>query len=187
MENNTVTEYSTAPIFNQITGERASLGSLWKEKPAVLLFLRRLGCSICRAYAKEVDFHRQYFEDNGVRIVALSFEKYGEGSDSDRSFEKGKYWTGESFSVDKDVYTELFKRKGLMDGFFGLMDIDKKVMNKVKEQGVSGNLKGDGFQLGGQFIVSTTGDVIFEHRQKKYGDDAEISELKEAVHKIVKC
>ena len=185
MENNTVTEYSTAPIFNQNTGDRTSLGSLWKDKPAVLLFLRRLGCSICRAYAKEVDTYRQKFENMGVRVVALSFEKYGEGSDSDRSFEKGRYWTGESYSVDKQVYSELFKRKGFVDGFYGLLDINKKVMNKVKEQGVSGNFKGDGFQLGGQFVVSKNSEVIFEHRQKKYGDDAEISELEEAIRKTI--
>ena len=177
MESSTVTEYSTAPIFNQVTGERASLGSLWKTRPVVLLFLRRLGCAICRAYAKEMYSHIKQFDAIGVSVVALSFERFGEGSDSDHSFAKGGYWLGTIYSIDKEVYTELFDRKGLMNGFFGLMDINKAVRDKVKAQGVTGNLKGDGFQLGGQFVVDTKGEVVFEHRQKKYGDDAELEDL----------
>lgn len=180
-----ITEYSTAPIFNQTTGGRSSLSSLWKERPVVLLFLRRLGCSICRAYAKEMDACREEFEKIGVSVVALSFERYAEGSDTDYSFEKGNFWTGDIYSIDKEVYSELFVRKGLFDGFYGLMDINKAVRNKVRAQGVSGNLKGDGFQLGGQFVVNTTGEVVFEHRQKSYGDNAELDELLEAAKRAV--
>lgn len=38
---------------------------------------------------------RKELEDLGVNVVALSFENFGEGSDVDRSFEKGNYWSGE--------------------------------------------------------------------------------------------
>ena len=185
MSKSCVTEYSTAPIVHQITGERTSLGSLWKTRPVVLLFLRRLGCAICRAYAKEADSYREKFNELGVNVVALSFEQFGEGSDTDRSFAKGKYWLGDIYSIDKTVYTELFDRKGLMNGFYGLMDISKSVRDKVKAQGVSGNLKGDGFQLGGQFVIDTSSNVVFEHRQKKYGDDAEIVDLLDAAQRAV--
>jgi hypothetical protein len=44
----------------------------------------------------------------------MSFEHFGQGSDADRSFEKGRFFTGDVW-VDpgKGMYEALFKRKGL--------------------------------------------------------------------------
>lgn len=155
------------------------LEDLWKEKPCVLFFLRRLGCPICRAYIQMVEQFRGEYEKRGVNLVCLSFEALGEGSDFDRSFEKYSFWNGPLYTIDKTVYQELFGRKGMFDNFFGLLDIDKEALERSKD--TPGNYKGDGFQLGGQFVVAKGGKVVLEHRQKLFGDDAKLIDIFNAV------
>ena len=50
-----------------------------------------------------------------------------------------------------------------------------------------GNLKGDGTLLGGVFVIAP-GDkgIIFEHREKYWGDYANSSDVMKAVEKMVK-
>lgn len=159
------------------------LCALWRDKPVVLLFLRRLGCPICRAYIQELSKAAYLFEQMGVHLVCLSFEELGQGSDYDRSFEAGKYWTGPLYTIDKSVYAQLFGRKGFFDNFYGLFDMDKDALKSVKEQNVKGNFSGDGFQLGGQFVIDTKGNVLLDHRQKLFGDDAKFTDILQAAEK----
>ena len=161
--------------------DKRPLCSLWKDKPVVLLFLRRLGCPICRAYIQALSKAASLFEELGAQLICLSFEALGEGSDFDRSFEAGKYWSGPLYTIDKSVYAELFGRKGFFDNFYGLFDMDKDALKSVKDQKIEGNYKGDGFQLGGQFVVDTRGRVLLDHRQKLFGDDAKFGDLLKAV------
>jgi prostamide/prostaglandin F2alpha synthase len=170
-----ILDFGTRSIINaRDTSEVLALKDLWEKKPCALFFLRRLGCPICRAYIQMVEKFRREYEAKGVNLVCLSFESFGEGSDFDRSFTKYAFWNGPIYTIDKSVYKELFGRKGLFDNFYGLLDIDKEALEKAKD--VPGNIKGDGFQLGGQFIVHN-GAVKLEHRQKLFGDDAKLLDI----------
>jgi prostamide/prostaglandin F2alpha synthase len=159
------------------------LEDLWKDKGCAIFFLRRLGCPICRSYIAMVEKFREEYEKRGVRLVCLSFEAFGEGSDFDRTFEKYSFWNGPIYTIDKAVYQELFGRKGLLDNFYGLLDMDKEAYERSKQ--TPGNMKGDGFQLGGQFVVAKGGKILLEHRQKLFGDDAKITDILEALEKCV--
>jgi prostamide/prostaglandin F2alpha synthase len=156
-----------------------TLESFWTDSPCAFFFLRRLGCSICRSYIKIIDTIRNEYEQKGIRLVAFSFEAIGTGSDSDGSFEAGGFWKGPLYTIDKSVYEALFGRKGLFDNFYGLLDIDKEAYKRAK--GTPGNFKGDGFQLGGQFVVKRGGEVVLDRRQKAFGDDAPVTEIVEAL------
>ena len=159
--------------------DKQALKDLWSEKPCILLFLRRLGCMICRSYATQMEKLRPVIENKGGRVICMSFEFFGEGSDADRSFEKYGFWNGPIYTIDKSVYAELFGRKGMFDSFYGLLDMKKEAVEKAKN--TPGNYKGDGFQLGGQFVVTKEGKVILDHRQKLFGDDATFEELYNAI------
>jgi prostamide/prostaglandin F2alpha synthase len=159
--------------------EITRLESFWNDSPCALFFLRRLGCSICRSYIRLVEEIREEYEKKGVKMIALSFEAFGEGSDSDHSFEKGGFWKGPVYVIDKAVYEALFGRKGMFDSFFGLLDINKEAYQRSKD--TPGNLKGDGFQLGGQFVIGQGGLVRLDHRQKAFGDDVPILKLMMAI------
>ncbi len=176
-----ITDFRDRRIYNaRKFNESTTLGTLWEDKPCALFFLRRLGCSICRSYIRLIEAFREDYEAKGVRLVCLSFENFGEGSDTDRSFEKGGFWNGPIYKINKEVYEQLFGRKKLMDNLFGLLDIDKDAYARSK--GTPGNLKGDGFQLGGQFVLNRGGKVILDHRQKVFGDDASVRDILAAIH-----
>jgi prostamide/prostaglandin F2alpha synthase len=178
----TIIQFAHRKITNARTpSETIYLGSLWEEKPVALFFLRRLGCPICRAYIEMVEKFRVEMEAKGARLVCLSFEAFGEGSDSDRSFTKHSFWNGPIYTIDKSVYQELFGRKGMLDNFFGLLDMDKEAYERSKQ--TPGNLKGDGFQLGGQYVVAKGGKILLEHKQKLFGDDAKLIEIFDALEK----
>ena len=205
-------------------GSTAPLSSLWTTSttPVVLVFLRRLGCALCRVYAQDVEALRVELGDK-ARVVCLSFERIGEGSDEPPvkggSFTDGGYFKGEMFKVDQAaVYDPLFGRKGLMNGFgIGSLLTDKSgKMAQASQRGcvlaqmeparfrfahppphththarattqfsqlcrVTGNLKGDGMQLGGSFVVAPDGKILLEKRQKFFGDDASPDALRDAV------
>lgn len=59
-------------------------GELWATQPVAVIFLRRLGCRICRVYAQEVEDMRLSIENMGGIVVCLTFESFGAGSDADR-------------------------------------------------------------------------------------------------------
>jgi prostamide/prostaglandin F2alpha synthase len=171
-----ITQFALRKITNaRNTKELIYLEELWKEKPVALFFLRRLGCPICRAYIKVIEQYRAEYEKKGVSLVCLSFEAFGEGSEFDRSFEKYTFWNGPIYTIDKSVYQELFGRKGLLDNFYGLLDIDKEAYERSKS--VPGNMKGDGFQLGGQYILQKGGKIMLEHKQKLFGDDSKFEDI----------
>lgn len=166
------------------TSESIVLEDLWADKPCAIFFLRRLGCPICRAYIQMIEKFRAEYEKRGARLVCISFEAFGEGSDFDRSFTKYSFWNGPVYTVDKIVYEELFGRKGLLDNFFGLLDVDKQAYERSKS--VPGNLKGDGFQLGGQFVVAKGGKILLDHRQKLFGDDATLVDIFDSLEPFLK-
>ena len=64
------------------------------------------------------------------------------------------------------------------------IDIDRGALKSVRENKVSGNLKGDGFMLGGQILVAPPDRVVFEHKQARFGDDASVEDLLKAVERI---
>jgi len=172
----TLQQFAKRKILNARNPQESFfLEDLWADKPCALFFLRRLGCPICRSYIQIIETIRQDYESRGMRLVCLSFEAFGEGSDFDRSFTKYSFWNGPIFTIEKIVYEELFGRKGLLDNFFGLLDVDKEAYERSKS--TPGNLRGDGFQLGGQYVVDKGGKVLLEHKQKLFGDDAKIQDL----------
>ncbi len=179
-------DFGSIPIKNARTGEASQLSALWAERPVVLVFLRRLGCQLCRVTCVEYSEEVGSVRAAGAEMVALSFEELGKGSDSDGSFEAGGYWRGPLYTVDVSLYEKLFGRKGLFSGFYGLADISKTKLAACTARGVTGNLRGDGFLLGGQFVCAAGGAVVLEKRQAFFGDDLTIEEIVEGVKSAAK-
>jgi hypothetical protein len=172
-----VTSFAANRIFDQREkGRVIKLGDLWAEKPVLLLFLRRLGCAICRNYAQKIQTALP--ELKGIQVVALTFENLGEDSDKDGSFSKGGFWTGPLYKIDKSVYHYLFGKKSI----FGILDIDKESLKQVRENKIPGNFKGDGLTLGGQMLVAPPDRVLLDKRQTRFGDDATLEEILEAIN-----
>lgn len=165
-----------------------ALSGLWStgtHKYTVLCFLRRLGCKLCRVLAQDMNKLRVDVGAN-TNVVCLSYEAFGEGSDADKSFAQGRYFEGDMWQVGKEeVYSTLFKRKGILSGF-GLASLITDKSGKIAEsnvRAVPGNFSGDGMQLAGVFVVAKDGQVILDHRQKFFGDDPTNEDIVEAIEK----
>ena len=120
----------------------------------------------------------------GARVVCLSYERLGEGSDADRSFTSGAFFAGEMYRVEQgEVYAPLFGRKGLLQGYgLGSLLSDKSGKLAVAQaRGTTGNLTGDGMQLGGLFVLNGAGAVLLDKRQSYFGDDATNDEVLAAI------
>ena len=176
--------FSSQVISNaRNTAETRQLCSLWEERPVVLVFLRRLGCALCRTTCAEYTEALPQFSASGASIVCLTFERLGEGSDSPPTFEEGGFWRGPLYTIDQQVYLALFGSKGLFNGFFGLADVSSTKLAACTERKISGNYSApaSGLVLGGQFVVSRGGRVVVDHRQRFFGDDLAAEELLEGV------
>ena len=181
-----LSEFAATPIRDARTGVVTQLSALWLERPVVLVWLRRLGCQLCRVTCVEYSEEVASVRAAGAEMVALTFEELGKGSDSDNSFEAGGYWRGPLYTVDVSVYDKLFGRKGLFSGFYGISDMSKTKLAACTARGITGNYKGDGWLLGGQFVVASGGRVVLDKRQAFFGDDLTIEEIVEGVTQAVK-
>jgi hypothetical protein len=61
-----------------------------------------------------------------------------------------------------------------------------KKASEASKKGITGNMKGDGTQLGGTIIVDREGNVVYSFKQGKYTDEPAEEELMNAVEGFVK-
>jgi prostamide/prostaglandin F2alpha synthase len=164
-------------IKNAETDQDVTLSSLWSEGPAIIYFLRRFGCQICRWHAKNVSQLAAPLDGKNVRFVAIGPEKLGWDE-----FVQGKFWASPEvyYDPEKKLYQELgMKRSGIL-GVMGGMLTKKTwdMVGKTRSAGVSGNLKGDIYQLGGLFVVDKGGDkILYEFRQADFNDYPDVQAI----------
>lgn len=59
-----------------------------------------------------------------------------------------------------------------------------KKIRAAKASGVEGNMKGDGFTLGGIMLVTPEKGIVFSHSESEPGDRAPIDEVLKACEKV---
>ncbi len=58
----------------------------------------------------------------------------------------------------------------------------REAFGKVKESGVGGDMKGDGFQNGGAMIVDKGGKLLYEYRQEDASEHISADEILSALN-----
>lgn len=140
--------------------------SLYASQPIVLIFLRRFGCQLCRSYASKLsrDLH-PILKKNNVGFVGVGLERLGV-----EEFQSGNFFSGDLFIDEgKKAYRLLdLPYLGWIRGIMGVFSRSAKAWNdETKKMGVEGNLKGDGFQLGGTYVLGPNdGNIWLAHPQK---------------------
>ena len=168
------------PIRHLVTKQTVPFSSLYTTptpQPAVTIFLRRWGCTLCRGYAKKLtDTLLPALKYNGVRLVAIGFDTPGQEQWMD-----GRFFPSNQLYIDEGrrIYTALgVKRPGALSGLMKLISSSTRAWNnEVKAMGITGNFEGDGLQLGATFVVSPTGQLWMERRQADYGDHPSAEEI----------
>ncbi|KAK8627713.1 hypothetical protein V6N13_135315 [Hibiscus sabdariffa] len=137
---------------------------LWRDKPAVLLCIRRPGCIMCRAEAHQLYAKKPIFDALGIQIL--------------------HYWGG---VVILDRTMGFFKALGggklLKDKFLsGFVFNPRAIANykRAKAMGIDQNFKGEGEIKGGLFIVGQGGTgIAYQFIERNFGDWAPVAEVVE--------
>ena len=108
------------------------------------------------------------------KAIGLSFLDYDQFLEEDY-FQGGEVFVDEA----KASYNALnFKRKSVFSLLNPMIYIG---LIKLLLRGITGNIKGDGFQLGGTIICDYKGEIIYTHNQESYDDFPEEKGINDAV------
>ncbi|KAI7742759.1 hypothetical protein M8C21_021132 [Ambrosia artemisiifolia] len=151
---------------------------LWRDKPSLLLCIRRPGCIMCRAEAHKLYSKKPIFDALGINLLAVLHEHI---ESEVRDFWP-RYWGGVVL-LDKNM--DFFKALGggslLKDKFIsGFLFNPRARANykRAKAMGIEQNFRGEGEIKGGLFIVGKgrTG-VAYQFIERNFGDWAPLSEI----------
>ncbi|XP_006163798.1 peroxiredoxin-like 2A isoform X2 [Tupaia chinensis] len=151
---------------------------LWGERGAVIMAVRRPGCFLCREEAADLSSLKPKLDELGVPLYAVVKEQIGTEL---QDFQP--YFKGEIFLDEKKKFYGPQRRKMMLMGFVRLGVWSN--FFRARSGGFSGNLEGEGFILGGVFVVgSGKQGVLLEHREKEFGDKVNLLAVLEAARKI---
>ncbi|KAG0226842.1 hypothetical protein BGW42_003324 [Actinomortierella wolfii] len=175
---NQIRSIKLVDFLNKSTERVFEANELWKDKPTVVVVIRRPGCQFCREEATALNSHREIFENTlGMRMVCIVREKLG------ADLFQSVAWKGEVFfDPESAFYKVLGGRKKLRVAHWETMVRPSfwKHFMRNKRSGISGNFIGDGSVLGGLLMVDTDGTIFYEHEEKVWGDIAPVEDVLQA-------
>ncbi|WCJ35756.1 hypothetical protein M5689_016992 [Euphorbia peplus] len=159
--------------------------ALWRDKPVVLLCIRRPGCIMCRAEAHQLYAKKPIFDKLGVQLIAVLHE-YIESEVKDFW---PRYWGGAVFhDRDMNFFKALGGGKLLKDKFIsGFVFNPRAIANykRAKALGIKQNFKGEGEIKGGLFIVGNgKSGIAYQFIERNFGDWAPTAEVIEICSKM---
>ncbi|MBY0414989.1 MAG: redoxin domain-containing protein [Bdellovibrionales bacterium] len=156
--------------------EPVLISSLWKEGPAVLVFIRHFGCISCRGHIDQVWNMREAIQKTGTKIFFI-----GSGSPYLISqFKKDHNISGAQIFTDPSLST--FKASGLIHT--NTAELDSNSIRAIKDLEAKGySLKiiendGDDTQLGGVVSIKPPGQVTYHFISEYIGDFDQPSDWK---------
>ncbi|XP_073136010.1 uncharacterized protein [Henckelia pumila] len=158
---------------------------LWRDRPAILVCVRRPGCIMCRAEAHQLYSKKPIFDALGVQLFAVLHEHI----ESEVKNFWPRYWGGAVlFDRGQEFFKSLGGGKLLKDKFIsGFLLNPRAIANykRAKAIGVEQNFKGEGEIKGGLFIVGKgKSGIAYQFIERNFGDWAPLSEVVEICTRI---
>lgn len=133
---------------------------------------------MCREEAAELSSLTPELEERGVPLVAVVKENIGSEIEDFRPHFAGDIYIDEQ----KHFYGPLQRRMGGL-GFIRLGVWQNFI--RAWRSGYQGNMNGEGFILGGVFVIGPGNQgILLEHREKEFGDKVDLADVLEAVKRI---
>ncbi|XP_008287934.1 prostamide/prostaglandin F synthase [Stegastes partitus] len=162
------------------SGETVELQSLWQDQPAVLFFLRRFGCQVCRWMAAEISKLEPELRAAGVALVGVGPEELGLKEFKEGGFFKGDIYVDEQKKTYKDLGFKRYTALSVVPAALGKKVRD--VASKASAEGIQGNFSGDLLQSGGVLIVAKGGEKVLMHFiQDSPGDHVALEDISTAL------
>ncbi|XP_034565547.1 prostamide/prostaglandin F synthase [Notolabrus celidotus] len=158
------------------TGENVEMQSLWQYQPAVLFFLRRFGCQVCRWMASEVSKLEPDLRASGVALVGVGPEELGLKEFKEGGFFKGSIYIDEQKKTYKDLGFKRYTAISVVPA--AMAKKVREAAGKAKAAGIQGNFSGDLLQSGGLLIVAKGGEKVLLHFvQDSPGDHVPLEDI----------
>jgi peroxiredoxin len=155
-------------------GRSVRLGDLWRDGPAVIVWLRQFGCPFCRAYAVQLNRERGRFEDAGASLVLI-----GQGTPRDAASFRRRLRIDLPVLADKDrvSYLAAGTKLATLGELIGPAVVANAVVAMARQHVVLGGNTADEAQLGGTVIVTPDGRVPWAHISEDASDMAPPTEI----------
>lgn len=159
-------------------GRSVRLGDLWRDCPAVLVWLRQFGCPFCRSYARSLNQERVRFDDARATIVLI-----GQGTPVDAAAFRRSMRIDLPVLADEDrrTYGLAGTKLATLDELIGPEVVAKGLIAMARHRVFLGRNTADEAQLGGSIVVVPGGPIVFAHLSDNASDMASADELLEAV------
>lgn len=154
-----------------------SLRELTDKRPAMVVFLRHIGCTFCREALAEIAAKRKEIEASGAAIVlvhmspaskaAKFFERY-DGLDNPPVYHIS--------DPDRRLYAAFELSRGKLRQLFGLREFTRGFKAGIVKGHFVGLPQGDGRQLGGAFVYYRRA-VVKAWRASRASDQADLSAM----------
>jgi hypothetical protein len=143
------------------------LGSLWRDRTAVLVFLRHFGCLHCREHVAQLLGDVEAVHAAGAELYVI-----GNGSPSFiAGFREQTGWTG---LVYTDPSLAVYRAAQLKRSVGATLD-PRSLTNAwkaLRHGSRQGRTQGDQWQQGGTLVVAPSGEVRWHHASGRPGDNA---------------
>jgi prostamide/prostaglandin F2alpha synthase len=165
-------------------GSVVPVPELWNRpgyKGAVVYLIRRAGCKLCRAEGVELAAIKDKLDAQGFALVGVVGEELGHETFSEEYFQGGEMYLDEGRELSKIMASGTMSLSGFVSYYLGL-SVAKEVA-RVDAMGVKGNMKGNGVNLGGVWVIQggETPKVLLTHQEKHWGDAVAISDVLAAI------
>ena len=161
------------------SGARVSLASHWRDRPAVLVFLRYFGCPFCQMHVVALREEKDRFRDAGAGVVLI-----GQGSAADGARFRDEKRIPFTCLLDpgRASYEAYGLGRGTIPQVFGprvaVPFLAANVHNETLQRGLRG---GSMMQMPGTFVVDTTGVIRLAHRNRTIADSPRNDVILEAL------
>lgn len=153
------------------TGRQAALREFYEDHPLALIFLRHFGCIFCRERVADLR------EESGMNVLFVTMGRVEEAAEF-----RATLRSPHPFISDPEA--KLYEAFGLERGTTKQMfsgEVWRRGAQAAMKGHTVGRPIGDPWRMPGEFVLDTTGRVVWEHRPRHAGENASPEALKKAL------
>ena len=147
------------------SGQKTRLSTLWQDKTLVLIFVRHLGCPLCRAHVIQMKEAYPDYQAAGAEVVIVAMGTVQEVADF-----RVRYALPFRFLADPErvAYRAFDLPRGGIGSVAG-PSMWSRGWKALLSFG-AGKVKSDPYQLPGSFVIDRAGIIRFAHYAKNSSD-----------------
>jgi peroxiredoxin len=157
------------------SGTQVVLGDAWRDRDAILIFVRHFACAGCSDHVAELRPRLAELDQLGVNVVLI-----GSGTAEQlATFVAEQQLAGHPIQLFTDPTLAVYRAAELGRSWSGTIGPRAlgNLAGLILRGHSNGRACGDLLQQGGTMYVRRGGEVAFVHRSQRLGDHAPISEV----------